>query len=501
MKTVLFKNKNLLMALLVLVATCVGCEDLFEQKADSRITPDVHYTDSVDVGLSLLGAISPLAEVMPGIILMDGLMTDMMDVTTNSDAYMHELNNHQISASNPYINPAGFYKCIINVNEILANVDRVQKTDPTVDDYELETFKGALIGLRSWAYFTISRIYGKAAWIDDNLTKLPSTEQTFIAKEALMDTLINQLKPYLHLNEDIEEFRISKYPNNKALIGEIYLEQERYDSAAHYLKLAIESHGDDKLLYKVAGIYEKENWEYLFIDSDGGNGYEVISVVPFQLTEGQTNPLYSWAFTNYAIQPAQTIMDLFMDQMILKGKIDYRGVGVSVDTTLFNGIPRISKYALGDLEKNDADIIISRAGDIHLLLAEALNRLGESDFALTLVNHGLNSLGKVPREYRNWVNNVGIRGRAYFEAVSYPEEIAEDINAKMLYVEDLIIQERALELAFEGKRWFDLVRVAKRRGDRNYIANKVQPKYSDKSLGNNVGSILKDENNWYIQHP
>jgi starch-binding outer membrane protein, SusD/RagB family len=44
-------------------------------------------------------------------------------------------------------------------------------------------------------------------------------------------------------------------------------------------------------------------------------------------------------------------------------------------------------------------------------------------------------------------------------------------------VDRLILEEKALEASFEGMRWFDLVRFAKRYNDPSILANAVAKKY------------------------
>jgi hypothetical protein len=66
------------------------------------------------------------------------------------------------------------------------------------------------------------------------------------------------------------------------------------------------------------------------------------------------------------------------------------------------------------------------------------------------------------------------------------------------YIEDLIIDERAMELAFEGKRWFDLVRIATRRNDPAYLADKVAAKFEGTSKYSTIRSKLMDRANWYL---
>jgi len=80
-------------------------------------------------------------------------------------------------------------------------------------------------------------------------------------------------------------------------------------------------------------------------------------------------------------------------------------------------------------------------------VAEAYNRLGMADEAIKLVNEVRISLGITP--------------------------VKMTANATMIEVEDMIMKERNMEMAFENQVWYDLLRVAKRRNDPGYLIDKV----------------------------
>ena len=52
-------------------------------------------------------------------------------------------------------------------------------------------------------------------------------------------------------------------------------------------------------------------------------------------------------------------------------------------------------------------------------------------------------------------------------------ESFDDIADSLIQIENGLINEGALENAFEGTRWPDLLRIALRRNDPSFIADKV----------------------------
>lgn len=118
----------------------------------------------------------------------------------------------------------------------------------------------------------------------------------------------------------------------------------------------------------------------------------------------------------------------------------------------------------------------------------------------------VDSVANVPRYHYN-------HGAAYAACGHYLHEtiVGSGKNTVRIYkeypinyliekVEDLIVDEMALETAFEGTRYYDLMRVALRRGDATYLAAKVaarsgESQQRDEALYTRLSSI----DNWYIR--
>ncbi|HET9570319.1 MAG TPA: hypothetical protein VFP20_02795 [Bacteroidales bacterium] len=181
-----------------------------------------------------------------------------------------------------------------------------------------------------------------------------------------------------------------------------------------------------------------------------------------------------------------------------------------------------------------------RAATLHLRYAEAANRAGYPKLAWAFVNDGLSGNTFVytkpngsnypddsikitgtspfdpypfpysfdaryktsaPRITTAWRSNGGVRGRANLPNKPFPVTCTT-LHDSILFVEKLIISESAKELGFEGNRWEDLIRVARRLNDEtpgegNHFLwdENIKKKYE---LSGVSGVDMSTEANWYL---
>ena len=83
----------------------------------------------------------------------------------------------------------------------------------------------------------------------------------------------------------------------------------------------------------------------------------------------------------------------------------------------------------------------------------------------------------------------------------YQMDTTKTVGEQILQVEDMIVDEGALEFAFEGTRFYDLMRVAMRpdRGP-SYLAEKVYARRGQANTGSMKAEVgdLTDMTNWFL---
>lgn len=164
---------------------------------------------------------------------------------------------------------------------------------------------------------------------------------------------------------------------------------------------------------------------------------------------------------------------------------------------------------------------------VYLRYAEALNRAGLPQSAFAILKYGLCAENVVTRidslervkagslidfDANNFTKETtfGIHslGSGDSEANEYyvlpmPQQALPSRQDTIAYqiplVEDLIINEMALEGAFEGYRYYDLMRVALRRNDPAYLAKTIARRNGTTDAA--LESLLMDTKNWFLPLP
>ena len=166
----------------------------------------------------------------------------------------------------------------------------------------------------------------------------------------------------------------------------------------------------------------------------------------------------------------------------------------------------------------------NRVAKIYLRYAEAINYAGYPEQALVVINGIFNNPNVDPidapiffneEEFLNFdewyylfddnepiIGNLGVRGRASLAPVGLDIDMS-NITTAMDEVGALILNEAALELAFEGNRWEDLMRYARRNSDASILADAIADKFitaGDAGTGEAIRAKLLNPDNWYLPY-
>ena len=298
----------------------------------------------------------------------------------------------------------GMYRSILSANGVIENSTNATQV-------------GEAQFLRALSYFKLVRVFGD---VPINLSASPSvTDESILARQpasAVYDLIISDLTAAMGaLSPELNNGRASRFAA-QGMLGKVYMQLGDFANASSNLAAVV--NGADGV-----GIVLQDDFANIFgVDNDLNSeiiyATQISSSIP---DEYGFSEFWSWS----GGLDTKSLLPLDPD---LVAAFDASPGDLRRDVTINTELMASPKFP--QTGGPDHDWIELRLADVILLYAEALNETGNSSGALTELNKIRNRAG---------LDNSTASGQAA--------------------IRQAIADERRLELAFEGQRWFDLVRT------------------------------------------
>jgi len=336
-----------------------------------------------------------------------------------------------------------YYKAITRANTLL---ERIKEADVAVVKNKDRHIAEAEF-LRALAYFDLVRIFGDVPLVTKTLSideayKTPREKVDKIYDEIIIKDLLDA-EAKLPASYSGADLGRATRGAAKALLGKVYMTRKDFTKAEAKLQ-EVTTMGYN-LLANWADLWDytknERHSEYIYdIEYEQGLGGEG-SVFTNRFTPKVTSMIAFYGIAGSVDDqntPHQVLFDLFdakdkrKDITATRGYTDATGKFIPILISSNNMSAYTRKYIVKIPTANDspANWKVIRYADVLLMYAEALNENGKTSAALPFLNQIRTRAGVTP-----------------YAALSQAE------------MRDKIVLERRMELAFEGHRWFDLVRT------------------------------------------
>ncbi|GAA0723673.1 RagB/SusD family nutrient uptake outer membrane protein [Aquimarina litoralis] len=447
-------HKQLIMSLVLVGSVLMGCSDDFVDVASEDENSEDFFNSEEDYQSALIGAYdllqSTYINVMLGEIASDNTLaggesaTDVPGIQEIDDM-MHTPVNAQLRDIWNWM-----YAGVNRANYIMEFQD---KTDfPGKEEVIAQTRF-----LRAYYYFELVKWFGDVPLAIDK--RILFGEETEIDRSPKEDVYVLIEEDLLFASENLPavQSEIGRVTQGaaRALLGKVYLFQDKFSEAADVLDLVIA--GPYDLVDDYETIFEQEGenniesvFEVQYTDVEGA-GFGCLQcsegnvAVGFNGIRNYSGPLFDSGFSFNV--PTQEVVDAFEagDVRLDAAILDIDAWAAAQGATFSIGFEHTGYYnrkyiaRQGDLNTGDANLTnpnnyrAIRFADVLLMAAEAHNRKSPS--------------------------NDGI-AQTYLNRVRTRAQLA-DVTATGTSLADAIYQERRVELVGEGHHFFDLVRTGR----------------------------------------
>ena len=496
MNRIYLKGFSYLFRLAAFLLVFSSCNSMLEQAPINDRTREEYWQTKEDVETSLLGAYDQLQNTIDLFYSYGEVRGDL--IRPNSGDYQ-TFNNQMITETTGLVKWNSIYSTINKFNMVYMFAPEAQLTDITYSNTELKYHLGEALTMKALCYFYLARSFKDMVYTSEpsesdeqeyKLAPIPYTQvlDSVIADLQLAETMVRNDWSMKNFSSPAEKTRYEKgrvtLPTVYAILADALLTRGApgdFTAAKTYCDRIL---NDTRYVY-LSGERFMENFY-------PGNSPE--SVFELQFLRGQfidAGPMFGWFNTRYTwiLHPSFNTLYYWQGEDYRQPRNDdLRGLGVSFQdidkyTTIWKLMLADSKQNIANDKKrisgstDNINYIFYRLSDIYFMKAEA--QANSSDLPGAVITLKIVRDRAIPSPSRT--NPL-------------PEIAAETVAA----FESLLLDEKAREVGAEGKRWFDLVRIARRQDNPDVLIDRIAAAQAFGPAQQVWKSRLFDRNSWFL---
>jgi len=527
----IWRHLNVFVLVGATMATWSSCKKFLAASPKDVVLESEFPKNYWDAEFMLRGAYQALQPLVEYQFVLGEMRGDWVQPGTGADNDIQELAYHRVTGNNRYTQWQPFYDLINRANYVIKNVPRVPLDSNYFPPARRDQYIGEARFLRCWAYFNLVENFGSVPFVWSAVDDISKVDTLFKIAPLPQDQVLDSIETDLQRAYNACDFQIwvpnsfdaglrVSYEQGQLRVrkqticelqAQVYLWRNKYADAINVCK--------NYNLYQALPGGMNSAWFSNFSNNALPFAAEPLLRVNFSFAARETNTLMLLTSNDpasggkYMVAPSTVAVkayDPFYPDSVSASNTKnelYRGFGYSFagSAPFYNKLksaPVIWKFiGLAPLVPDPVNNVpptiraayqsdyvpyVNRCGDMSLLWAEAANRSGDKATAISNIN--------------------AIRGRVGMPnattAVTGADSIS--VNSSTEKIEDYILREWGLEMGFEGRRWFTLMRMARHRGspstpNAGYLSNLILKRVpADQQAV--VASVLADPKNWYLPY-
>lgn len=450
-----------------------SCSDWLMVLPENQIILEQYWKTESDAQSVMSACYRSLIEsdITYRMIIWGELRSDNVTKAYNTEEDINKILQQEITPTNAYCSWGSFYSVINNCNTFLKYAPTVMDADANFTPAKLHAMEAEVLTIRALAYFYLVRAYKNVPYIT---TPSIDDSQNFLVKLCPERQILDSITIDLNIAAQYAKssFTTIKYSKGRitqnaiyALLADVYLWDEKYDECITMCNNVL---SDNTLKLVNAENVIKD----VFYD---GNSTESIFELQFNdkaQVNGATRNFYGWSGNEKAGLSFPIVLGAGKPNSPFKFSLGSGGYESEKDVrskdffitddaseiyTIFkySGLSRtesVASISTYSFRSNTSNWIVYRLSDVILMKAEALlqkTRDSKLEDVIALVN------------------------RTYKRSNTLSDTLSATSYSGFSDVQSLVLRERQRELMFEGKRWFDLLRLARRSNSTAPLINYV----------------------------